>query len=219
MTLARIALVTALGTTLGACAAPSARGGPSGTLTASATGSTVSHATAAPSGATGPNAPTPSASAPASTAPSDPFACGTDADCWSSCRHGAVSKAWWQASYPGDEGCDDGCTSKGFELPRCEGGSCVAYFQGRRADDCTRRDLPVVAGPGPAHRCSGDADCKVSCRYGAVNKAWYGYAAKDECKDGCARAAREARCEAGACVAYANGARVASCTGRSIHEP
>jgi len=83
---------------------------------------------------------------------------------------------------------------------------------------------PGAAGPPPAsaaqaapapesvlkdpHRfdCAADADCMNSCRYGAVNSAWYlramkapGYA---ECEDGCDNQISAApRCEGGGCVA------------------
>ena len=74
--------------------------------------------------------------------------------------------------------------------------------------------------PGPAHRCSKDVDCQNSCRYGAVNKQWYSYGARGECKDGCAgKGADKPKCEEGACVAYRRGQPDATCTRRPIRQP
>lgn len=133
-----------------------------------------------------------------------------------SCRHGAVAKRWWDAQYAGGEACDDGCASMGSDPPRCEERTCVAYHLGKRSDECTRKSEPVMPGPGPAHRCMKDADCKMSCRYGAVSAAWYAYGARGECKDGCDEG-RAARCEDGSCAAYVGSRKDPECTRRSIH--
>ena len=156
----------------------------------------------------------PSAAAAAAAAE---HACANDADCTNSCLHGAVNRAWWERTYPGGEACEDGCTSKGTDPARCEAGSCVAYVSGARSDECTKRRRAPLPGPGPAHRCSSDDDCRTSCRYGAVNREWYSYGATNECKDGCASKGDSARCEGGACVAYAGAKRNDLCTRRSIH--
>ncbi|MFO0553618.1 MAG: hypothetical protein U0271_34870 [Polyangiaceae bacterium] len=175
-------------------------------------------ATVTTSASTATSAATVSAHASASASPSDRFACESDGDCTNSCMHGAVAMRWYEANYPGGEACDDGCTSKGTEPAKCEQKRCVAYAQGKRAPECTNLDKPVVPGPGPAHRCTQDTDCRMSCRYGAVNKLWYEYRAKDECKDGCARG-NSPRCEGGVCTAYRNGKLDADCTQRSIFSP
>src|SRR5262245_48899615 len=65
------------------------------------------------------------------------WACTADADCRNSCRYGAVSKAWYDKA-AGKE-CDDGCDANGFDAPRCEQGTCTAYFNGRIKRSCTRR--------------------------------------------------------------------------------
>jgi hypothetical protein len=175
------------------------------------------------------NAPAPSASPSAasttsSAKPEPPvaaptkFGCAGDADCWSSCAHGAVNRRWWEEQYPGGEGCEDGCTSKGSEAPKCEQGSCVAYAFGKRAPECTHVEREVTQGPGPAHRCSVDGDCRMSCAYGAVNAAWYDSASGlSECKDGCAHQSNVARCQNGGCVAMAGTIVDPTCTRRSIH--
>lgn len=157
------------------------------------------------------------------TAPAAPnedavHACTKDDDCVNSCRHGAVSRSWWEASYPGGEPCEDGCTSKGTDPPKCRQGHCAAYFQGKPSAECTLKNESVIPGPGPAHRCQSDADCRMSCRYGAVNAQWYTYGAKGECKDGCAMA-RHARCDSGACVAMRGNQVDERCTKRPIYAP
>ena len=160
---------------------------------------------------------TATSSAPARTPAAGSFDCAKDDDCTNSCRHGAVNRRWWEAQYPGGEGCEDGCTSKGSEAPRCEQGRCAAYFMGKPSAECTQKNADVLPGPGPAHRCGADADCRMSCRYGAVNASWYGWGAKGECKDGCDEG-RSARCEAGSCVAMQGAKGDPECTRRSIHE-
>ncbi len=77
----------------------------------------------------------PSAEVPAA-APAR-FACREDRECVASCLHGAVARAWHTAAYPGGEACQDGCTSKGTEPPRCEQGKCVAYRAGAPDPVCT----------------------------------------------------------------------------------
>lgn len=144
-------------------------------------------------------------------------ACGSDADCMNSCAHGAVNRAWWEKSYPGGEACEDGCASKFSETPRCEAGSCIAYARGKRDEHCTQKEVPVPPGPGPAHRCQADADCRMSCRYGAVSSSWYSWGASNECKDGCEEG-RSARCQSGTCVAFRGTERDAECSSRSIHQ-
>jgi hypothetical protein len=170
-----------------------------------------------------PSKPSESQSAPtASTATllaaksNGPHACAKDDDCVNSCRHGAVNRSWWESSYPGGEPCEDGCAAKGTDPAKCEQGECVAFFMGRRFPACTQKNETVAPGPGPAHRCQEDKDCRMSCRYGAVNAAWYTDGAKGECKDGCAQA-RRARCDSGACVAVVGDKVDEGCTKRSIY--
>lgn len=76
---------------------------------------------------------------PQPSSPDPRFACAKNGDCVASCQHGAVARAWYEATYPGGEACEDGCTSKGTEPPRCEEGTCVAYRLGARDPSCTRR--------------------------------------------------------------------------------
>jgi hypothetical protein len=86
---------------------------------------------------------------PQPTAP-DPdarFACTKNGDCVASCRHGAVARAWHEATYPGGEACEDGCTSKGTEPPMCVNGGCVARRAGQDDPICTRRDEPPLEQP------------------------------------------------------------------------
>lgn len=169
-----------------------------------------------------PEAPRTPASAQTTAPPpraDSPFACNDAKDCTNSCRHGAVNRQWWEAKYPGEEGCEDGCTSKGTDPPRCESGKCVAYAFGKLAKECTELARDVAPGPGPAHRCNSPTDCMSSCRYGAVNKTWYGFAERHECKDGCAGKGTEVpRCEKGTCTAYNRGLVHPHCTQRSVHE-
>jgi hypothetical protein len=167
-----------------------------------------------------PEAPAEIASPPAG--PIEPeFACQADGDCVNSCNHGAVSRAWYTAQYPGGERCEDGCTSKGTEPARCIDGLCVAFRLGRRSNECTRRRTEVIPGPGPAHSCATDTDCSISCMYGAVNRNWYSYSVEpgSECKDGCASKGASTKCEDGICVGYLRGERADHCTGRNIHHP
>lgn len=60
--------------------------------------------------------------------------------------------------------------------------------------------------------CGADADCVLSCAYGAVNRAWADANIKQECDDGCASKGIVARCEAGGCVAFRDGARYDGCS-------
>ncbi|MFO0613645.1 MAG: hypothetical protein U0414_13700 [Polyangiaceae bacterium] len=66
------------------------------------------------------------------------------------------------------------------------------------------------------YRCAKDADCYVSCRQGAVNRAWYDAAKLPECKDGCQQGTTKVKCEANVCVAYAGDKRDDNCTHRPI---
>lgn len=160
----------------------------------------------------------PASRMPPAPASDSPLACNADRDCTNSCRHGAVNRRWWELKYPGEEGCEDGCTSKGTDPARCENGKCTAYAFGKPAKECTELLREVVPGPGPAHRCNAPADCMNSCRYGAVNRNWYGLAQRNECKDGCAGKGSEApRCEKGMCTAYNRGVSHPHCTERSVH--
>ncbi len=134
-----------------------------------------------------------------------------------SCRHGAVSRAWHTAVYPGGEACEDGCTSKGTDAPRCEASTCVAYRGGARDPGCTGVVAEPIAGPGPAHRCGSDDDCVTTCEHGAVNKQWLSWQTPSDCGGGCTNPGHEPpRCEAGACVAYRGGTPQASCTRKPI---
>jgi hypothetical protein len=70
--------------------------------------------------------------------------------------------------------------------------------------------LPGASAQGPESdpgrfRCEVAADCLNSCRYGAVNAAWYhrNEASLRECEDGCAnQVSGPPRCEQNVCVAY-----------------
>jgi hypothetical protein len=167
--------------------------------------------------------PVPTAKAPATpelTAKPDPTAtsadrlgCTANAECTASCRHGAVSRAWHTATYPGGEACEDGCTSKGTEPPRCENRACVAYRAGARDPLCTALDVDPIPGPGPAHRCDADEQCTLSCARGAVNTAWLSWHAEAECRDGCTGAGAGPP-RSGACrrVAYRGGKPDTACT-------
>lgn len=129
-----------------------------------------------------------------------------------------MNRSWYARMFPGGEACEDGCTSKGTQAPRCEAGSCVAYAEGERDPLCTRRAvLHEPQRPGPAHRCQRDDECQLSCTFGAVNTAWYALAPRDECRDGCASKGMSSRCEDGRCVASREGAPDPPCTERSIH--
>jgi hypothetical protein len=149
------------------------------------------------------------------------FTCAADGDCLNSCNHGAVNRAWYVERYPGDERCEDGCTSKGTEPAKCLDGLCVAFRLGQRAEDCTRRKAEVIPGPGPAHSCATDDDCSLSCMYGAVNRSWYSYSVTrdQECKDGCASKGMDAKCEQGRCLAFRRGEPSPGCSGRNVHNP
>ncbi|MFO0631473.1 MAG: hypothetical protein U0168_01345 [Nannocystaceae bacterium] len=59
-----------------------------------------------------------------------------------------MSRAWHTAVYPGGEACEDGCTSKGTDAPRCEASTCVAYRGGARDPGCTGVVAEPIAGPG-----------------------------------------------------------------------
>jgi hypothetical protein len=72
------------------------------------------------------------------------FACTKNGDCMASCRHGAVARAWHEATYPDGEACHDGCTSKGTEPPMCVNGGCVARRGGQDDPLCTRLDEPPL---------------------------------------------------------------------------
>ena len=72
--------------------------------------------------------------------PGPPHQCEAAGDCMNSCAYGAVNKAWY-ASGPRSE-CKDGCVAEGYEPPRCEAGTCVAYRDGNRSPYCTRRPPP-----------------------------------------------------------------------------
>jgi len=146
------------------------------------------------------------------------FACEQNRDCVNSCRHGAVNRGWYAASYPGGETCEDGCTAKGFEAPRCVGGICTAFRDGEPDPGCTRMAVDVLPGPGPAHACAASGDCMLSCVHGAVNAKWYAASPRlrGECKDGCAAAGLEARCVQGSCATFRGERIEAECTRRPI---
>lgn len=163
----------------------------------------------------------PAPSAPPTAAAAGPFTCQRDDDCTASCTHGAVNRRYQQSRYPGGEACEDGCTRKGTDAPRCQGGECVAYHLGAPDPLCTRvanqRTEPLV--PGPAHRCQRDDECRMSCAFGAIRGDWYGWQdlAAHECRDGCAAKGTRAGCEDGICVARRDGARLRDCELRSIY--
>jgi len=76
---------------------------------------------------------------------------------------------------------------------------------------------PVDAPPQPIveerFACVVDADCRLSCAYGAVASKWYEEHVRQECKDGCASQVMSVRCVDLACVAFRDGVRDASCSG------
>ncbi|MBL8946989.1 MAG: hypothetical protein JNK45_27705 [Myxococcales bacterium] len=159
----------------------------------------------------------PTAGTEVAAQPSARLACTANDECLASCRHGAVNRAWHAATYPGGEACEDGCTAKGTEAPRCEQGRCTAYRGGALDSQCTALDVAPLDGPGPAHRCAADDDCAVHCEHGAVNRQWLSWQRPSECGDGCTSPGHEPpRCEDGRCVAYRGGARHAACTGRVV---
>jgi hypothetical protein len=173
-----------------------------------------------PAAAPEPEPPPPPEPPPVADDPEGMFTCQQNRDCVSSCRHGAVNREWYAASYPGGETCEDGCTSKGFEAPRCVAGTCTAFREGAPDPGCTRKSAEVVVGPGPAHACTADSDCMASCLYGAVNARWYAASPKlrGECKDGCAAAGLEVRCAQGGCVTFRGERIETGCTRRPIFQ-
>lgn len=72
-----------------------------------------------------------------------------------------------------------------------------------------------VDGDAP-YRCDVAKDCYISCRLGAVNRAWYEAAKLPECKDGCQQGTSDVKCEDHVCVAYAGTKREDGCTKRPI---
>lgn len=81
------------------------------------------------------------AARPAAARPAGPdkWACHADADCLNSCKHGAVSRAWYRAQARLVE-CLDGCANQISGPPRCVEGSCVAFdHRGERREYCTRK--------------------------------------------------------------------------------
>lgn len=144
--------------------------------------------------------------------------CNTDRDCIASCAHGAVNTSWLSRNYPGGELCEDGCTSKGTDPPKCEANSCVAYRFGAPDPPCTNTNNPIDHSPGWAHRCKSDNDCTVTCAYGAVNAAWLSSLTEPaDCKGGCtAKGWAPPKCQEGMCVAYFGDKRAEDCTGREV---
>jgi len=67
-------------------------------------------------------------------------------------------------------------------------------------------------------RCDKDADCHISCRYGAVNEAWFRSEKRNECKDGCQQGTSHVKCEEHVCVAYGRDKRDDGCTKRPIRK-
>jgi hypothetical protein len=65
------------------------------------------------------------------------------------------------------------------------------------------------------HSCTTDADCTLSCKHGAVNRAWYrsSLPGGEDCEDGCASKGMTAKCETGRCSAQKGGSLVPECTG------
>lgn len=129
-----------------------------------------------------------------------------------------MSRSWWERTYPGGEPCEDGCASKGTEAPRCVAGACTAFRGGSVDASCTFRDAAPSASAGPAHRCSADSDCMMSCEFGALRRDWFEAQGllRFECKDGCAEIS-DARCRSGACVAERGGRVVEGCTRLPAH--
>jgi hypothetical protein len=79
---------------------------------------------------------TEAASAPAAPGQVD---CVVDADCTTSCAHGAVSKAWYLGDRVSHDGCEDGCASKGMSA-RCLNAKCTEFdARGRLVPECTQR--------------------------------------------------------------------------------
>lgn len=77
-------------------------------------------------------------SASSSTSADAPYACEKDADCYVSCKHGAVNRAWYDAAKLPE--CKDGC-QMGTDKVKCEGRVCVAYSGDNRVDGCTKRPI------------------------------------------------------------------------------
>ncbi len=150
-------------------------------------------------------------------------ACTNDAACITSCSQGAVNREWYIAMFPGGEACRDGCTSKGHGPARCDAGMCVAYYADMPDPLCTRRSdlVTVVQRPGPAHRCTNDEECQLSCTYGAVRSDWYRLMDRraEECRDGCSSKGMSVRCEDGRCLALRMDEPWLGCTERSIYRP
>ncbi len=147
-------------------------------------------------------------------------ACQKPDDCTSSCSLGAVNKFWYEIHYPDGDACEDGCTSKGFEAPRCEQNVCTSYRQGSLVPECTAQ--PVVYRDiqhSPAYRCKTGADCNVTCMFGATNAAYFQQhlAGGPDCRDGCTAKGTEApQCQNGLCVGYRLGNPQPYCTRKSV---
>lgn len=70
--------------------------------------------------------------------PLDRFGCAADADCTTSCNHGAVNRAWYALEGSTRTDCEDGCASDGVSA-RCVRGSCAAFREGLPHGACSRR--------------------------------------------------------------------------------
>lgn len=108
----------------------------SGTAATTPTTKTSSATTSSATSATTTTTPTASSSAPVS--PDAPYACEKDADCYVSCKHGAVNRAWYDAAKLSE--CKDGC-QMGTDKVKCEDKVCVAYSGTKRVDGCTKRPI------------------------------------------------------------------------------
>jgi hypothetical protein len=163
----------------------------------------------------------PDATAPAVAAALQPLACAKDEDCVPTCKLGAVSREWYVAHELelDDWGCQDGCASKGL-VARCQASSCVTidttFGKEKPAPECTSKALPPLD-PDVPYRCSADADCTMSCAFGALNARWYNAHQRRlaECKDGCAEVAAP-RCVKGLCAAFEGNKLDPGCTRKKV---
>ncbi len=143
--------------------------------------------------------------------------CRLHDDCTNSCSLGAVNRYWYEIHYPDGDRCEDGCTSKGFEAPRCEQGTCVAYRQGSKEPSCTQQPVKYRAVEIPKKfSCSTAKDCHVTCSLGAINQAYFESLTDfRDCRDGCSSVGTDwPQCQNGLCVSYRLGNPSPHCTQR-----
>lgn len=86
--------------------------------------------------------------------------------------------------------------------------------------------IEAVPAPAPTnvvpsqYDCASDADCTLSCAYGAVNRRWYqanqATVRAHECDDGCASAGYHTSCVEGTCMAYDQADRLDEACSRRV---